>query len=263
MLVVASFFAGRATQNFQLRDAKESNADLQKQLKFLQYYSKKMVKEAVEKREQQIWRQQADANESSIVQELEAAQVFVNYKDGKVHLINYCNARGTLDDELAKLSAFPTLHTLSLELSVVGDRGLSHVAKLSSLQELWLDSCKNIQDDDLFQLTRLPQLKKLRLPGTNISDAALVHIARLKELTSLCLHSTNVTDKGLRHLNDMPNLESLWISYTDVTDGGLRHLEQCRRLKWLAVEGSGVTEQGLAKLRETINDLKVPPSSFP
>src|SRR5262249_31317129 len=83
----------------------------------------------------------------------------------------------------------------------VGDSGLSHIGRLTGLQELDLSHC-GITDAGLVHLTELKQLRTLRLSGNKLTGAGLRAIAELPQLTELdlqdicCAESEKSKDVG-------------------------------------------------------------------
>ena len=120
--------------------------------------------------------------------ELDAADISMDYENGKVVLLNFIT-RPETDDEvithyLDKYAAeLASLDTLSLENSRVSPRLIARLESLH-LSELWLDNCTGITDEAIEKLVRLKSLTHLRIPGTSISAAGA---ARLRDALPNCL----------------------------------------------------------------------------
>ena len=57
-------------------------------------------------------------------------------------------------------------------------------------------------DDDLVQLSDMPDLHFLNLRNTQITDAGLGHLASMRQLKTILLADTQVTDEGVRKLQE-------------------------------------------------------------
>lgn len=99
------------------------------------------------------------------------------------------------DEELQYLQGLP-IHTLRLWNTSVTGKGLTYLASLSRLGELWLYKL-TVDDSDLAELERLPLLHKLVISGTPITDAGCEHLKRCKNLKELDLTDTRLTQQGL------------------------------------------------------------------
>jgi Leucine Rich repeat len=115
--------------------------------------------------------------------------------------------------------------------SLATDSVLERIADLSDIIELSLSGSRQITDEGLRHLRRMPQLEKLHLHGCKISD------------------------KGLEVLRYLPNLREFAMTWRDITDAGAANLRFCDQLENVELMGSttgdGTIEalQGKAKLR--------------
>lgn len=118
-------------------------------------------------------------------------------KYGEQHTVVEVALGGThvSGSELARLSIFPDLKTLSL-----------------------FDS--SISDDDLARLAPTKTLETLYLGRTRITDDGLKHLAGLQKLRTLGLSDTRVTNQGLKQLASLSNLRSINVHRTQVTVTG-------------------------------------------
>lgn len=107
--------------------------------------------------------------------------------------------------------------------SKVTDAGLVHLAGLTNLVTLTLDSTK-VTDDGLEHLEGLTNLEQLTLTGTDVTDVGLEHLMELNNLELLSLGSTKVTDAGLEHFKSLTNLKTLSLGSTSVTSAGVQKL---------------------------------------
>ncbi|MGO8689900.1 MAG: hypothetical protein ACLQLG_09715 [Thermoguttaceae bacterium] len=87
------------------------------------------------------------------------------------------------------------------------------------------DPSKCPTDEDLKNIAKLNNLRRLILSGSRVTDAGMVQLKGLARLTCLDLSQTKVGDAGLDHLKGLTNLRSLTLYSTDVTDGGVKKLQ--------------------------------------
>src|SRR3954451_11186572 len=136
-----------------------------------------------------------------------------------------------------------------------------------NLRSSWID------DSDLLELARLPQLTDLDLSETRITDIGFQYLKPLKNITRVNLYyaeqigdgalavmrewknlkevnlrGTKMTDAGLVHLAGLP-IESLDVGFSLFTDNGFDALVNLPQLKHLAVGGDKITDVGLNSLR--------------
>jgi hypothetical protein len=122
-------------------------------------------------------------------------------------------------------NALKELRYLDLRLTHIGDTGVHHLRKLTSLQTLNLFRT-NLGDIGLADLKDLRQLRVLLIGGTRVTDAGLVHLRRFNRLQKLSLFQTQVTDAGIPNLKVLSSLEQLLISGTRITDLGTKELQK-------------------------------------
>ena len=79
---------------------------------------------------------------------------------------------------LAALHNLPTLVTLGLSGTTIGDDELVHVSKCTELQHLDLMACQRITDASAATLSRLSNLRSLNLYSTQVSSARLAQLQR-------------------------------------------------------------------------------------
>jgi F-box and leucine-rich repeat protein 14 len=105
----------------------------------------------------------------------------------------------------------------------ITDKGLEHLANLTSLERLNLWGCYNITDKDLEHLTNLTSLERINL---------------------LCCY--NITDKGIEHLANLTSLKELDLAGCEnITDKGLEQLEKLRRVNHSLSLGLYLNERNL------------------
>jgi hypothetical protein len=164
--------------------------------------------------------------------------------------------------------------------------GVSHLAKLQSLEELTLLSGTSIlSDDDLRRIEPLIHLKRLDTVSggdvCNVTDKGVESICKLRNLESLELDMVRATKGGLNQLSCLTKLESLgigrardWIEPDGVAldlagltnlrrlslqiplrDADLARAAGLRHLEWLDLYGP-ISEEALKYLKD-LSDLKV------
>ena len=113
------------------------------------------------------------------------------------------------------------------------------------------------------QLTEadLAKVTLLILEGALINDAQLVDVAKLPNLKILTLQRSKITGEGLKELSKMQNLqgnlEILDLSYTKITDEDLKHVSWFGFLRILRIHGTKMRGWGEADLKKEISELIV------
>lgn len=158
------------------------------------------------------------------------------------------------DTDLTSIGRLTTLRRLRLfvppgKASGLTDRGMEHVASLTSLESLELDGVP-VTDSGLRIIEKLPHLEALSLQSTNITNRGLLHLQRLPALKYLDLHDTQVTGEGLRNLGHLGQLESLNLTELPIRNEDLSVLRDSVSLVTLNLNGTGVGDTGVALLTE-------------
>ena len=137
------------------------------------------------------------------------------------------------------VDAWPRVGTVRTLYPTVTDDCLCVVASLPELQELDLMTTRHVTDVGLERLSRLSQLKALRLVNRyehqNFSDEGvhrlLSHLTGLEKLE----FATAVTAKGLRALASLPNLRHLELHSSALQNDVFFILAQCDGLQRLSL----------------------------
>lgn len=158
-----------------------------------------------------------------------------------------CSGLTIRDEELAHVSALPTLEKLYLYDTQVGDAGLASVRELNSLQLLGLGRTR-VSDTGLSHLRGLRRLQVLWLGQTRVTDEGMKEVAALTGLRRLHLGGTRIGDAGVGHLRDLTRLVELELRDTGVGNGGLAHLAGMRGLQSLDLTNTSVDDAGLTHL---------------
>lgn len=103
-----------------------------------------------------------------------------------------------VDDDglLLMLDKVRSIDMLDLDESVITNEGVRHLTKLSSLKELRLKTCSELDEGCLPYLNQITSLKLLHLGSTAITVDGLFQLSSLKNLHTLLISSP--TDDGIR-----------------------------------------------------------------
>jgi hypothetical protein len=155
-----------------------------------------------------------------------AAEPSGTAREGGLREVVQIDLSGTqpVDEEIARLAAFPQLRVLLLNSTLLGDESLRHLAPLR-------------------------QLEVLDLSSTRVTGAGLRRLAAIPRLTELHLIETKVDDEGLHWLAGMKNLEELSLSGSRVGDRGLEFLAANPKLRVLRIGRAAATEEGVKRFR--------------
>ena len=154
--------------------------------------------------------------------------------------------------ELAQVSQFHCLESLSVDGANVTDAGMASLGKLTRLRFLYLED-QPITDAAMVHLEALTRLEILSLDRTPVTDAGLSHLKGLTNLRILQLASTQVSDAGLASLEGLAKLKDLTLASTQVGDAGLAHLSRLPRLQTLQLDSTWITDAGLVHLGRMTN----------
>jgi ankyrin repeat protein len=161
------------------------------------------------------------------------------------------NAKGA-EEEAASARDWDTIIGLMKEQRIPGlnaegqmmDALLERISRLEHITSLNLNGSKELTDDGLRHLARLPRLQHLHLMCQQITDRGLEVLRHLPELRTVTLSWSGVTDAGVAHLGQCQHLERVDLSATRTGDGAVRALTGKRRLRHFR-SGNGVTDAGL------------------
>lgn len=171
--------------------------------------------------------------------------------------------------------------------SAVNDEGILQIARLSQLEDLFLDSSVVFDESmthmlptginsafsttGLSQIQTFTELKRFHLSVGDLSARDLLAVHLPETLEELTLAGDNLDDLILERIGKLPELRALQLDLADprwpslhppnrrtidVTDGGLRHLAGLAKLRELKLINTDLTDealvhlQGLRELRE-------------
>src|SRR6266566_9867758 len=138
---------------------------------------------------------------------------------------------------------------VNLRGSWINDADMIELARLPDLERLDLSHTR-ISDEGMLNLKPAPKIKDLKLFYSEwITDQGMTAIKGWKHLTRLDVRGTRVSDGALEIVSHMTGLEALDIAQTEVTDLGLDHLIALVNLKELSLGRGRLSNFGLVALR--------------
>src|SRR5436309_5995838 len=111
-----------------------------------------------------------------------------------------------------------------------------------------------INDAEMIELARLPDLEWLDLSHTRISDEGMLNLKPASKIRDLKLfYSEWITDQGLTAIKDWKHLERLDLRGTRISDGTLEIVGRLSGLEALDIAHTEVTDVGLENLITLVN----------
>src|SRR5215831_4834636 len=131
----------------------------------------------------------------------------------------------------------------------INDVEMIDLARLPDLERLDLSHTR-ITDEGMLNLKPAPKIRELKLYYSEwITDHGMGAIKQWKNLKRLDLRGTRISDGTLEIVSSLTGLEALDIAQTEVTDVGLENLITLVNLKELAAGRGRLTNTGLVALR--------------
>lgn len=131
----------------------------------------------------------------------------------------------------------------------INDAEMIELARMPDLERLDLSHTR-ISDEGMLNLKPAPKIKELKLFYSEwITDQGMTAIKGWKRLKRLDVRGTRISDGTVEIVSHMPGLEALDIAHTEVTDVGLENLITLINLKELAVGRGRLSNAGLVVLR--------------
>jgi ankyrin repeat protein len=131
------------------------------------------------------------------------------------------------------------------------DAAMARVAELDHVTGLNLGGSRELSDDGLLQLARMPQLEALNLseyPGGKLTDRGLEVLRSLPNLRRFEMTwQAGITDAGVANLRYCENLENVNVMGSPTGDGVIEALAGKARLRSFST-GRLTTDAGLAEL---------------
>lgn len=166
-------------------------------------------------------------------------------------------------DDFAAVGKLPALEVLVLNrVHELHDAEFDLVCEARTLKVLELNDCTGLTDRGLASLAKLTALEELWLNKVNLSGSGLGAAAAkggLKSLKLLSVSAVPINLSGARAINSLKTLETLDISYimgmNDVVF--VEFVEGMRNLKKLSIEGNrGILGGGFAKIKAASASLE-------
>jgi len=138
---------------------------------------------------------------------------------------------------------------VNLRGSWINDAEMIELARLPELERLDLSHTR-ISDEGMLNLKPAPKIKDLKLFYSEwITDQGMTAIKEWKHLKRLDVRGTRISAGTLEIVSRITGLEALDIAHTEVTDLGLDNLITLINLKELAVGRGRLSNSGLTALR--------------
>ncbi len=137
-----------------------------------------------------------------------------------------------------------------LQMNETGVSVLDSVKYIPTLESLELNKTL-INGPSLVPITKLSNLKALRVQDDRLSDDAIESIIKLPKLEYLSLsHNPGITDDGVAKLMDLKELRSLRLASLRISDEGLQNIDRLKHLRTLDLSGTNITDKTLDKIKE-------------
>jgi Leucine-rich repeat (LRR) protein len=126
------------------------------------------------------------------------------------------------DAGLAHLKEIKTLEYLNLPSKGISDKGLAYLGELTKLKHLHIPRASYVDpsmdkdyytDEGLKELAKLRSLEELYIGSTGITDVGMSHIAGLTNLKELHIFTGSITEKGLAKLMALKSMKKLSLHY--------------------------------------------------
>ena len=142
---------------------------------------------------------------------------------------------------------------------VMTDEALARIAALDFVTSLSLGGSRELTDDGLLHLARMPQLEQLDLneyPGGKLTDRGLTALRHLPNLRKFEMTwQAGISDHGVAHLRFCEELEEVNLMGSPTGDGAIEALQGKAKLRRFST-GRLVTDAGIPLLH-TIPLLKI------
>ncbi len=126
-----------------------------------------------------------------------------------------------------RLQKLLELNIVSLDLrdTLTDDATLRVIARFPSVRALMLSGCKNVTNEGIKAIAKLPNLTALNIGGTGITDEVIPALVKNKSLRHLNIEDNKlITDAAVAPLVTAQQLESLDISATSISKNGVKLL---------------------------------------
>jgi hypothetical protein len=168
-----------------------------------------------------------------------------------------CNIGPT---EVQTLSQFRGLRVLDLSAAqgVDGHGAFRPLVRAANLEELRL-LCNYTDDEDLLDISRIPNLRALRITSAEMSDRGLAHLSGMRSLHALELYGDprRVSDRGAEFLLALGELRELTFRVGGLDGSWLRYVAELKHLELLDASSTGVSNSDLMKISSSVSLLDI------
>lgn len=102
-----------------------------------------------------------------------------------------------------------------------------------------------------------PYFSRISLASSNIDDDALFLLGKMPQLRRLILQKTNINGEGLPYLKDLANLEEINLSFTPLDEGNLLHLLELKNLQKVYLFGTPVKPAVISALQKHKPEMEI------
>ena len=150
------------------------------------------------------------------VTELHLDNVALSSKIAKIKTLQKLCLSNFSNENLERLTKLPHLRELTIKFpnfNLLGPHLPLQVPKLLKLEKLTIQEaggvCSIFSDNEIAQLSDLPNLKELDLTGTMFAKTGFQSVAKIKKLQSLSIDDWQVTQEDLDHLSECSQFQKL------------------------------------------------------
>lgn len=161
------------------------------------------------------------------------------------------------DETLPNILPLTSAESLILTETKVSDQSIPVINQLQRLEHLFIAGT-NLSGSGLAQLSDRLNLKSLYINNNfRINNADVKNIIRYPELKNVSVAQTSITDQGLRELTRLNGLTTLQIHLSKVDDQGLALLQSFPDLQILLLGGPTNTEQAVMNTIQNLDKLRI------
>lgn len=171
------------------------------------------------------------------------------WKGSRVTCISFiCEENLGDPTQFRRFLSFGHLKLLSFSFTSISPRHFECLPILPSVEELDLAFCAEVSDKDIACVAqRMPNLRRVYLPGTAITDEAVTHLAQLRHLQFLDIAQTSVTGRTLGALAAC-EVEELILDKTKITIEAAASLGTLSGLQILSMAYTALDAKSLNQL---------------
>jgi hypothetical protein len=158
------------------------------------------------------------------------------------------------NNDMKMLENLKGLEIVHLPGTGITDEGVRSLCTNRRLKLLWVFD-NQITNKSLSHIAKLSDLENLNINNTKITE--LAPLSSLKNLTKLYLAAVKIDDSDLPVLLKFPKLRLLHLHATPITDKSISTLTQLRNLTELGIPGTRISPRGKASLSKQLSGCKV------